>query len=412
MQTFQYITDSDSYRVRDVPGHPGVREHLFYCKAQNVPIGVPAGCNPRFQNPDKPTYKKVTESFLDRGDMTFLLKNRGITVLATRVQEVREGKVCVLHVEVPDHLGDVDGHHTYTIISKYKQDNPHQMVHVRILESLPRELIPRVAEGLNTSVQVTTATMADHNGFFDLVKDAIKDKPYAGWISWKENQTNVSVTSKTLVSMMWVCNPLLLDSESAKLPSWIYTAGQRVFEGGFYSSKNESIRSQMLKMVGVLPQIIDHYIYINEEAPKLIPKARKSRSKIQSLSGDKPNEYNIGNLCHQQVTRPFHDPADRKKYPQLREAYLLIVLSGLRSLLQLNPTTDRVEWVVDNNTVRSIIDKRLKSLLKSMVTQLKQDRGNHNATPKQPSLWQLASKEMELEFLRMSRDNRLLMSWP
>lgn len=372
-------------------------------------MSVPHGCNPRCQNIEKSLYKKVTDSFRDHRDLTFHLKNKGITILADSVQSTINGDQVILDVEIPDHLGNVDGHHTYTIVSTYQADNPDQMVGMRILANLPKHLIGRVAEGLNTSVQVTTATIADHSGFFDSVKNAIKHKDYAQWIGWKDNQENVSVKSKTVVSLMWVCNPLLFqDGGSAKLPNWIYTRGSAVFENGFYSAKNDELRRQMLKMVGVLPDLIDLYKYLNERAIGLIPsKKRVSTTKLLDATGERPSEKHVGHLCVMEAVPPFTDPSMKTKGGQVvfREPYLLMILAGTRSLLRENRDTGLLEWTVAKDLLYKVIDSSIKDVLKGIVQQFKSDKGIHNATTKQPALWALTEREYPLRLHKLMSGN-------
>src|SRR4051812_25661286 len=108
MAIFKYKTDIETLQKRKVPKQPGVTEFSFYIMGKDMPAGVPSGANPREQNIDKPTYKKVTESFNDNDDQTFHLKNKGITTLAVSatVEEFPDG-TAILTVEIPDELGNV-----------------------------------------------------------------------------------------------------------------------------------------------------------------------------------------------------------------------------------------------------------------------------------------------------------------
>lgn len=395
---YPYTIEKAYYTVRPLPGYPGMREHSFYIKAMYMPFEVPHGCNPRFQNIDKPAYAPVRDSFLDKTEMFFHLKNRGITVLANEVSRQDIGDWMILHVSIPPELGDVDGHHSYEIVSKYRKENPEQMIGVRILEKLPEDHISPVAQGLNTSVQVKSDSLSNQRGRFDLVKKAVMGKPYENWIAWVENQPNTSVPAKTILSLMWVCNPLLYKGKSEKHPNWIYSRAQAVFENGFH--RNDDIRNTMLKMAEVMPQLIDIYMLINERTHELSPKQRRFRGKLKDITGEFKKESNIASLCVLSNSLHFRDPAIKDKFKHLREPYAMIFMSGLRSLLRENPNTGILEWAVDDVTLMNIVNSVHKKIMQIIVKQFKHDGGNHVAhgiTPRQPSLWNAVEAEMGRE---------------
>lgn len=401
-QTYQYICDRSSYRDRPVPSVPGMVEHMFYCKARNIPHGVPSKCNPRNQNIDKAVYQKVTDSFLDLKDPTFHIKNKGITVLATRVKVRHEGTQTIMDVEIPDNLGDVDGHHTYKIADKYREDNPDQSISIRILEGMPMQNINPVAEGLNTCLQVTAASLADHLDFFEPVKKKLEGTIYEDRIGWKDNQPNCSAINKDIVTLMWICNPILFEGKSSRAPNWTQTTPGRVYDGGFYNRKNDVLREEMLRMSEVVPDLIDILVHLNNLAPTLIPKKQKKmRTRNPEATPNRPFELNLGNLMVK-GRPPFTDPnihisVARKVH--LRDSYMQIILTGLRSLLRLNPVTNQMEWVEpDRDILFQMIEEATKRILKALVAQLKADRGNHNKTPKSPCLWTLSANEMDKEY--------------
>lgn len=402
-QIFRYSGDRSFYRKRPVPGQPGMNEYMLYVKAQNMPRDVPSGCNPRAQNIDKPTYKAVTESFQSTEDMNFHLKNRGIKVLATRVvEDFDDHNNVILDVVIPEELGDVDGHHSYAIVNKYRDVNPDQCIHVTIQENVPSEIISDVAAGLNTSVQITTASMATHRGYFLSVENALQGQPYADWIAYLQNDEGTPLS--TLVKMMWVCNPLLFSEGSRKHPNWIYTRGQSVFENGFYAPNQEALRTQMLKMVPALKRLIAMFSYINDDAQLFLPrKPRAPRAKGDNLGGSR-NELGLQDLFQPKIGRPFHDPTDKTKYNQLREPYHMLIFSGLRALLRYDKDAGEVGWIVDEDAARRIVHNGLKKIMQKIIIQLKADKGNHNQTPKQPTLWDLSYSIFNEEFRNVERE--------
>ena len=399
---FTYEAEGDSYHCREVPDHPHIMEHTFYIRGDKMPADVPRGCNPRQQNIFKPTYKKVAASYCDTSDMTFLLKNKGITVLADSVTVRAVNGRVFIDAKIPDELGNVDGHHTYEIIMANRDLNPAQKVSVKILERLPNTLIPAVAAGLNTSVQVTTATMADHSGLFAEVHEVLRTEEYHSWIGWRDNQENTSAGPRDIVGLMWVCNPLLFtDVNRNRHPSWIYTQGTTVYEKGFYDGKNEALRKEMLKIVRVLPEIIDLFCFINETVEEYCPRQRKKKSSVSQddldADGHRTSELTTRDMCVTETGRPFRDPSDKEKYFQLRSAYRMMMISSVRSLLVEDPRTHYLKWRTHPRNLRTIIKATLRGNYKSIVRSLRSAHSKHNECSRQPALWDLVASVTQEE---------------
>lgn len=401
MKEFLFLAEKGSMSVTQIPGLQGMREFRFYTWGASLPFGVPHGCNPRDQDIHKPVYERVAESYRDKDAMYFHLKNHGITVLSDGVamEQAPQGYENIyiqLRVQIPDHLGNVDGHHSYEVVKANCASNPNQMVRVTILDKLPQHLISPVARGLNTAMQVSTASLGDQLGYFDIVKFYLQGKSYYPWIGWKDNTQNVTTNARTIMSLMWVCHPGLFNDASEKHPNWILTRGTAVFEGGFLSEKKEPLRNQMLQMAQILPDLIEIYMRLNQAIPAMAPKrGRKSRSPLEAADG-RQSEANIGSLCIKTKTLPFQDPDFNKGKPvsRLRDQYLMLFMSGLRSMIRLNPTSGLMEWSVPIDRVNSIIDATAKPIFNGILKQFKYDKKDHNTTPKNPALWDAVVEKM------------------
>lgn len=407
---FQYIIEKCFYTSLPVPYIPQMREHIFTIRAQYLPYHVPHGANPRHQNISKSTYVTIQESFKDKSDMTFHIKNHGIVVIASNVEVHHLGTDWLsLMVDIPDDLGNADGQHSYDIVSSLRAENPNQMIKIYIKENMPEELINVVAETLNTSVQVTASTIANKRLWFDPIKEAIKGKPYAEWVGYSQNQPNVSAPIKNILSILWVANPLLYQ-RSEKHPGWIYTRANQVFDKGFY--ENETTRNQMLKAAHLLPDLIDLYIYVNETTHLLAPKrSRISTSKHKDLTEQPKRESNIKSLC---VDEPLHFRQPTTRGPHLREQYVFMVLSGFKNMIKIDPKTDKLEWRGSREDIFNVINRCHKKLMKCIINQFKHDGSDHGKTRSQPSLWNLieleVGKEIESYFTEKKQQQPALAS--
>jgi hypothetical protein len=66
-----------------------------------------------------------------------------------------------------------------------------------------------------------------------------------------------------------------------------------------------------------------------------------------------------------------------------------------------------MEWKVTFPEVRHIMLTTLSKNLNAIINQLKHDKGNHNITPRSPSLWNLVASQTEQEL-----NERLLLGVP
>lgn len=415
MQVFTYWARKDTYVRRPDPHTPGMMEHMFHVPASHLPRNVPSECNPRKSNIYKKAYESVWDSFKmkpasGRLDWNmFHVKNRGIVTLVTKVvidDKSYPGWVRI-DATIPPELGNVDGNHSYHIVCELEKENPEQLISQRLLEKAvwEEERVTHIAEGLNRAVQVSSEALSDQRGYFEPLKQVLEGYEYADLIGWTENEQGKSVHAKTIVSMAWVCNPLICEVglDSPKHPNWIYCRAQSVFTNGFYG--NENVRNEMLKIAPILPHLIHLYAYVNERAYGLGPKSdRKKTSKIKTSTGEASTDLSIKSLCVKSSLVAFRPPPPEgipavslHKHDLLRECYLMIFLSGLRGLM----TTDNgiIDWKYPWEDLYPIItnDDFIKKILKMMVRSLKNDKGQHDVTQRKNELWELVAMTMKDE---------------
>ena len=176
---------------QNMTGDPyNIEHHVLVCRAIDVPSGISKEPNPREQETDRGIYKQVRESLEDSDDLSFHLKNKGITILAHKVDYSPDKKVVTVYLGDGD--GIADGAHTYEIILAARAQDTcpdRQYVKFEIITGIPRDMTVDITGGLNTAVQVQSASLLNLEGKFDWVKETLKDMPYAKDISYKQNES-------------------------------------------------------------------------------------------------------------------------------------------------------------------------------------------------------------------------------
>jgi hypothetical protein len=178
---------------KNLEGDPlNIEHHILISKAIDVPSGISKAPNPREQRIDKGIYKKVRESLENTDDLSFHLKNKGITILAHHVEYSADKKIATIYLAEND--GIADGGHTYeiTLATQSEGTCPEgQYIKFEVITGVPQDMAVDITGGLNTAVQVDDASLLNLEGEFAWVKEALKKTPYADQISYKQNEEGV-----------------------------------------------------------------------------------------------------------------------------------------------------------------------------------------------------------------------------
>lgn len=166
-----------------------VQMMMILVKANEIPANISTDTNPRDQNMRTKVAKRISDG-LTTDNNAFYILNRGILISAKDVSFNNVNSTVT--IDLGDNLnlyGIVDGGHTYrTIInSKEKIKESNQYVRLEVITGI-EDIFEDVAAARNTSVPVSDTAIAELKEYFDkIVKDSIKDEPYANKIAYKEN---------------------------------------------------------------------------------------------------------------------------------------------------------------------------------------------------------------------------------
>ena len=234
-----------------------LEHYVLLCKAIHVPKDIPTDPNPRDQKIDTGIYKIVTKSLEDGDDPTFHLKNKGITLLARRVEQSNDKKTA--NVILGERDGIVDGAHTYKIILDCITRGvcpENQYVKIEIITGVPASLVTDLAGGLNTAVQVQPASLMNLDHDFDWLKAILKGEPYADKIAYKENEDEKEYDVREIVGFLTLFNVGLFDDKSH--PKEAYTSKAKCLERYLRDYKNGKTYEKLAPIVKDILQLHDH----------------------------------------------------------------------------------------------------------------------------------------------------------
>jgi len=359
-------------------GHFHIDHHVLLCGVKHIPSDIPLDPNPRDQNIDKSIYKDVKESLLDGSDLTFHLKNKGITLIAESV--VFDEKKQSAEVFFKDGDGIVDGGHTYKIIDKNRDEVPDgQFVKIEVLTGIPDYLIEPLAQGLNTSVQVSQMSLDNLGDKFQWIKDELKGAPYAEEISYKENQDgNFSV--RDIIALLTLFN-IDLFSESNSQPKIAYTSKAECLKR--FKTNEKSYE----KLCPLLKDILELHNYVQLRAPGLYNKeyGGKGRSLAFFHNRKRGTFYYI--FVRKEAT---HKIVDGALYP---------LLGAFRSLIE--DQGGSFAWKVGSfERVKQLFDEIGGALIKTIKTTSDSLARNPNAIGKNDPLWESLYNIVELEYFK------------
>lgn len=358
-----------------------IEHNILLCKAVEVPSGISKEPNPREQNIDRKVYKDIRDSLEDAGDPTFHLKNKGITILAQKVEYSEDKKIATILMADGD--GIVDGGHTYEIIMASKgasQCPENQYVRIEVLTGVPRDMFVDITEGLNTAVQVQEASLANLQGKFDWIMKILASKPYADQIAYRENEDK-EFEIRELISLMTAFN-VELYPDGSKHPKEAYTAKSKCLSQ--YIENTASYE----KLAGILTEILELRDYVSLKSREIYNTTHGGRAGGMTGVYEKRKRGNYKYLF-------TGEESEYKMY----DAALFPILGALRFLVE--EKDGKYVWRLGSfEAVKAFFDKVAAELVSiTYETSLKYGR-KPNAIGKDENHWNLIYKTVALEFLQ------------
>jgi len=208
----------------------GIVRHQFDVPVQALRgLTIYGGANPR-QHPKvrSRVARQIKESLLNRDVVqdAFHLAHLGITVIATAFDKV-DGRDDAYRLRFKLDLSDepedgiVNGLHTLAVIDEVLADDvevsANQYVSFTVITGITNEdrktIVPFIAKGRNTVLQVKEESIDNLMGRFNTLKAAIDAQPYADRIGWEESAKG-DYDVLDVLAVMTALNPVLYPNET------------------------------------------------------------------------------------------------------------------------------------------------------------------------------------------------------
>ena len=376
-------------RVPD-PTLDDAERHVMFIRALDIPDGLPKDPNPRNQRPDKPIYREVGRHLLnEEGTVnTFHLKNKGITLIAESVQR-KPGTEDVYEVTFDSRSqhGVVDGGHTYEILRERRKeiedlnggdsDGPEidQFVKLEIITGLTHDLVPEIARGLNTAVQVQEMSLANLQDRFDWIKETIADEPYADKIAFRENEgkLNKPYDARDLLVILELFNITDFPNNKGEYPTHAFSSKTKVLLKYLDDCKKGNGGAKYKMLQPILKDILVLHDTISLEARGLHNKAGGRAGNLAYVEGRKRGKFLF----------PFINKEDQYR---LFKGALFPMLGAFRWMVEEGPT-GQAQWVGSFDEVKKMWREIGAELMKATQETSEERDRNPNAIGKSRNNW-------------------------
>jgi AIPR protein len=375
-----------SRRVPD-PTLRKAERHILFVRALDIPDGLPKTPNPREQKIDRLIYKDIAKHLLNEEGTpnTFHLKNKGITLIADAVRRVSDGQD-LYEVSFGEKHGIVDGGHTYEILRHNRvaieeiNDNRdgdaseiNQFVKLEIVTGLQPELVPEIAKGLNTAVQVQEMSLANLEDRFDWIKQTIADEPYADQIVFRENEQdpNKPYDARELLVILDLFNIVDFPNDEGEYPLRAFSSKAKVLHNYLEDCKSGEGKYRMLQPI--LKDILVLHDTISFEAGKLHNKAGGRAGKLAYVEGRQRGKY------------PFPFIGKEAKY-RLFKGALFPMLGAFRWMVERD-SEGQARWMGSFDEVLEMWREIGAELMKATQETSEERDRNPNAIGKSRNHW-------------------------
>ncbi|MBX3289185.1 MAG: AIPR family protein [Acidobacteria bacterium] len=377
--------------LRKIADPQGRVESFFaLVPVEKVPDISVEDTNPREQNIKSGVAKKIRESLVQH-DGNFHLLNRGITLSVANAAYDNKTERLRLDLDVRGVHGNVDGGHTQRVIretvgSKEWELNRQsiiesgqeifpQYVRYEILTGLSPDLLVKLAETRNTSVQVKDFSLDNLAGKFKWIKEQLSE--YEGVIAYKENEKK-PVNVRDVIALFTLFNIGLYPNTGSQHPIQAYSSKVRPLE--LFDSKQETYRA----LSPILTDILSLYDYV--------------RATMRDIYNDNGGKFLKWESIDQKSVMNFHfDKALLQADHKIADGMVYPLLGAFRFLVR---EKDGVcVWKVDD--VRKFYERFGERLIRTALEGVRTKGNNPTAAGKDGALWDQLYNQVKLAYFEL-----------
>ena len=347
--------------------------------------------NPREQNIKSGVARKIRESLLQH-DGNFHLLNRGITLSVANAAYDNKTERLRLDLDVRGVHGNVDGGHTQrvirdTVASKeweanrqsridFGQEVIPQYVRYEILTGLTSELLVKLAESRNTSVQVKDFSLDNLAGKFQWLKEQLAS--YEGVIAYKENEKK-PVNVRDVIALLTLFNIGLYSNNASQHPIQAYSSKIRPLE--LFDTRQETFRA----LAPIMTDVLGLYDYV--------------RAQMKEIYNDEGGKFRRWESIDHTAKTIFHfDRGLPEADYRVADGMVYPLLGAFRFLVRENQNGECV-WKVDD--VRKFYDRFGERLIRTALEGVRTKGNNPTAAGKDGALWDQLYNQVKLAYFEL-----------
>ncbi|HTB63412.1 MAG TPA: AIPR family protein [Opitutales bacterium] len=261
LKYYRVSVASDCIRKLADPQNDGHDAYYAYVSVKHLPADLPLDVNPRNQDTESRVARQIESGLIEEWSIFHLL-NRGMTISALEVEY--DNKTQTLTLGFPDGAegyGVIDGGHTYAVIRKNlsstfpggdKPDFIEAYVRLEILVNIDSGLIVDLARARNTSAQVRDESLANLEGKFDWIKEALAKTTFHDRIAYRENE-DLPLDVREVIALMTLFHPNFVKGDNP--PIVAYSSKQRCLN----MFKDEAMQEGYKRLRPILVDILRLY---------------------------------------------------------------------------------------------------------------------------------------------------------
>ena len=354
-----------------------LEHYVVLARVKDIPAGLSHKPNPRANTKlfSNNIYKEIQKSLLDPSDPTFHLKNKGIVITASEAKFEKGTENDILHLGFSEEDGILDGSHTYRLLDKNRDQVPNnQFVRIEARVGNVGDLLSDMAEGLNTTVQVQSQSMADYKKEFDWIKDVLKSEPYAEKIAWVESEDK-EIPVNQLIRLMMALNPIKFPGTSSH-PVIAYSGKSTCLEE-YRAEYEENLKGEKTfeRFKAILPEVLQLHDYFHLEAKDIYNR------------GNQKWEMNK-NIVEKRERGAYQFPfTGENNKTKIHDGAFYPLFASFRCLIEVDKSTGLFKWKIPFAKVKKTYQTIGAQLLDMTINSCRDFQGNVQTLGKKSGHW-------------------------